>query len=172
MAQAEPMKDRSAITTSVNKAISEWERSTTVAVTPPAKEMVMRQFSDLPSKRASPETAPLLTKAYLYELRDSKPLGGQAVKLDSTDISRYPLTFFASQSAFDKGMGYLRCSSSDPKGGKITIDGESKGQTVKTFALSIGTHRVAIALEKQICEESVVIEEHRQIESSCPKTKK
>jgi hypothetical protein len=157
----------------MNEAIVDWEESTAVTVSSRAKEMIARQLSEVVGRRTSEAAAGCLATAYLYELRDSK--GTTASKsLDAADVDRYSPNSYAAQASLIKGMGCLKCISSDPKGevGKISIDGEAKGNTEKTFALSIGTHEVGIALTKQDCKETVVIEKDKLVEFRCPKKKK
>jgi len=157
---------------SVDKAISEWEASTAVPVSPKAKGSIAAQLSGYLNKGGGDDAAPYLTKAYLYELRDFKAQTGTSEKmLDLVDVNRFPMNRLVTSATYDKGVGFLKCSSSDLKGGKITIDGEAKGTTVKEFVLATGRHTVVIATERQRCEEAVMIQDQQQAESSCPKQK-
>ena len=157
-----------ALASSVNKAIDEWVASTEVTVSPKARGAIATQLSGFANKGISEASTPFLAKAYLYDLRDSKDVpGARPINLDISDIERYPLNRFV-KAALNKKIGYLKCSS-DPVGGKITIDGKARGNTVKEFVLSTGKHTVVIALQQQRCEEEVMIEEEWPIESRCPK---
>jgi hypothetical protein len=127
-------------------------------------------MSELVGRRSSEVVTGCLATAYLYELRDSKRVAAPS-SLDAADVNRYSPNSYAAQASLVKGMGCLKCTSSDPRGeaGKIMIDGEAKGNTEKTFALSTGPHEVAITFTRQDCKETVVIEKDKLFEFRCPK---
>lgn len=154
-----------ALASVVDKAVNEWSASTSVNVTASAKGAISSGLSVYADKLASPTTAEQFTKAYLYELRDAKRLKGNR-NLDLSDVERYSPMEFAKASLYAR-VGFLKCSSR-PYGGRITIDGQVRGNTVKEFVLSTGEHAVVITLAKQQCEQRVNVEEGRTVEAHCP----
>jgi len=166
----EPSSARATVRSTVNSAIGEWEAATAVTVSLDAKGMIASQLSAYASEGVPAVATPFLAKAYLYEVRDRQQMTGAPPKnLGLANLESYPLNGFVAQSVLGKKVGFLRCWA-DPKrkAGTITIDGVASGDTIKEFVLSIGKHKASIQLQRQRCEEEIIVEENRLIEMRCP----
>jgi len=167
-AQVERGQPQAAVVISVDRAIDEWQKWTKIEVAANAKNAITEELSAFASMGMSQRTTTFMTRAYLYEVRDWKARAeGAPTKLALEDVQGYNVNTFVRMTAIGKKVGYLRCVSK-PEGGKISIDGEARGETIKEFVLSTGKHMVAIDLPKRRCKEDVLIEEEKLKETRCP----